>query len=294
MKFRVFSAALSLCLTAALCAGCGSTAKEETAGTAASEKSSAVVTAETVQVVQDGMEPISGSEIKDGVYDITVDSSSTMFQITACQLTVRDGSMTAAMTMGGTGYLYLYMGTGAEAEQADADSYIPFTENADGTHTFTVPVEALDTGIDCAAFSKKKQIWYDRTLVFRADSLPKDARTEDAYTSVESLNLEDGTYTVAVTLEGGSGRASVESPATLTVADSSVTADILWSSSNYDYMKVDGVQYDPVNTDGNSEFQIPVLGFDYAMPVSADTTAMSTPHEIEYTLYFDSATLEKQ
>ena len=121
-----------------------------------------------------------------------------------------------------------------------------------------------------------------------------DARTEDAYTSVESLNLEDGTYTVAVTLEGGSGRASVESPATLTVADGSVTADILWSSSSYDYMKVDGVQYDPVNTDGNSEFQIPVLGFDYAMPVSADTTAMSTPHEIEYTLYFDSATLEKQ
>ena len=121
-----------------------------------------------------------------------------------------------------------------------------------------------------------------------------DARTEDAYTSVESLNLEDGTYTAAVTLEGGSGRASVESPATLTVADGSVTADILWSSSNYDYMKVDGVQYDPVNTDGNSEFQIPVLGFDYAMPVSADTTAMSTPHEIEYTLYFDSATLEKQ
>ena len=52
MKFRVFSAALSLCLTAALCAGCGSTAKEETAGTAASEESSAVVTAETVQVVQ--------------------------------------------------------------------------------------------------------------------------------------------------------------------------------------------------------------------------------------------------
>ena len=289
MKFRIFSAALSLCLTAALCAGCGSTAKEETAGTATSEESSAVVTAETVQVVQDGMEPISGSEIKDGVYDITVDSSSTMFQITACQLTVRDGSMTAAMTMGGTGYLYLYMGTGAEAEQADADSYIPFTENADGTHTFTVPVEALDTGIDCAAFSKKKQIWYDRTLVFRADSLPMDART-----SVESLNLEDGTYTVAVTLEGGSGRASVESPATLTVADGSVTADILWSSSNYDYMKVDGVQYDPVNTDGTSEFQIPVLGFDYAMPVSADTTDMSTPHEIEYTLYFDSATLEKQ
>ena len=69
------------------------------------------------------------------------------------------------------------------------------------------------------------------------------------------------------------------------------TASIVWSSSNYDYMKVDGVRYDCVNTEGNSAFEIPVIGFDYKMPVLADTTAMSTPHEIEYTLTFDSATL---
>ncbi|MDO4175799.1 MAG: hypothetical protein Q4D42_13655, partial [Eubacteriales bacterium] len=62
-------------------------------------------------------------------------------------------------------------------------------------------------------------------------------------------------------------------------------------SSNYDYMKVDGVQYDAVNTEGNSTFEIPVTAFDYKLPVSADTTAMSTPHEIDYTLYFDSATI---
>ena len=37
----------------------------------------------------------------------------------------------------------------------------------------------------------------------------------------------------------------------------------------------------------------PVSAFDWKMPVLADTTAMSTPHEIEYTLYFDSATIEK-
>ena len=35
-----------------------------------------------------------------------------MFKITSCTLTVKDGAMTAKMTMGGTGYLYVYMGTG--------------------------------------------------------------------------------------------------------------------------------------------------------------------------------------
>ncbi|MCI7422220.1 MAG: hypothetical protein MSA57_03170, partial [Ruminococcus sp.] len=95
-------------------------------------------------------------------------------------------------------------------------------------------------------------------------------------------------------LEGGSGRASVTSPATITVKDGTATAEIVWSSSNYDYMKVDDVQYNPTQTEGNATFEIPVLGFDYAIPVSADTTAMSTPHEIDYTLFFDSTTLEKQ
>ena len=77
-------------------------------------------------------------------------------------------------------------------------NYIPFTENADGTHTFTVPVEALDSGIACAAFSKKKEIWYDRTLVFRADSLPMDARSDDAYTTVESLQLASMNFTTGI------------------------------------------------------------------------------------------------
>ena len=130
--------------------------------------------------------------------------------------------------------------------------------------------------------------------MFRADSLPADARSDDALTTVESLNLADGSYTVEVALEGGSGRATVESPAQLTVQDGRATATIVWSSSNYDYMKVDDVRYDPTNTEGNSTFEIPVNGFDYKMPVLADTTAMSTPHEIEYTLCFDSTTLNAQ
>lgn len=106
-------------------------------------------------------------------------------------------------------------------------------------------------------------------------------------------DLEDGEYTVDVTLEGGSGRASVESPARLIIADGSATAVITFSSPNYDYMVVNEERYEPVNTEGNSSFEIPVSSFDQKLPVTADTVAMSIPHEIEYTLFFDSATIVK-
>jgi hypothetical protein len=182
------------------------------------------------------------------------------------------------------------MGTAQEAANADETEYIDYIENDDETNSFTIPVDALDSGIDCAAFSKKKEKWYDRTLVFRADSLPSDALLIDT-SEATAIELEDGEYTIEVTLEGGSGRASIDSPANLTVENGVATAEIVWSSPNYDYMKIDDVQYDPVNTDGNSVFEIPVAGFDYKMQVITDTTAMSTPHEIEYTLYFDSATI---
>ena len=109
--------------------------------------------------------------------------------------------------------------------------------------------------------------------------------TPEAFT----LDKEDGEYSIQVDLEGGSGKASVTSPTLITVQDGAVTAHIQWSSSNYDYMIVDGEKYLPVNEEGgNSEFEIPVLAMDEAMPVIADTTAMGTPHEINYTLTFYS------
>ena len=98
--------------------------------------------------------------------------------------------------------------------------------------------------------------------------------------------IEDGAYSCEVTLTGGTGKASVESPAKLTVEGGLVFASIIWSSPNYDYMKVGGRQYLPVNERGNSEFSIPVICFDEEMTVIADTTAMSEPHEIVYTLNF--------
>ena len=90
-----------------------------------------------------------------------------------------------------------------------------------------------------------------------------------------TLDKENGEYSIQVDLEGGSGKASVTSPTLITVKDGEVTANIQWSSSNYDYMIVDGEKYLPVNDEGtNSEFQIPVSVMDEAMPVIADTTAM--------------------
>ena len=110
---------------------------------------------------------------------------------------------------------------------------------------------------------------------------------------MEELKLEDGSYTVDVVLEGGSGKATVESPAALEIRDGKASAVLVWSSPNYDYMLVDGEKYERTNTEGNSAFEIPVLGFDCQMPVIADTVAMSTPHEIEYTLQFDSASVRE-
>ena len=100
------------------------------------------------------------------------------------------------------------------------------------------------------------------------------------------IELEDGEYAISVELTGGSGRSAMDSPAGLLVRDGHAFARIRWSSSSYDYMLVGGQRYLPVNEEGYSTFEIPILIFDEPMEVIADTTAMSTPHEVEYMLVF--------
>lgn len=207
----------------------------ETSGAAGAETEKE--TAPTVQVVTDDMVPVEADALKDGVYPVEVDSSSSMFHITEAELTVADGKMSAKLTLSGSGYGKVFMGTGEEAEKAGEGDYIQAEESADGKNVFEIPVEALDKGIDCAAYSKKKETWYDRTLVVRASSLPMEAYKEGNMKTVESLGLEDGTYTVEVKLEGGSGRTTVETPTQLKIQDGKATAVITWGSSHYDYMK---------------------------------------------------------
>lgn len=117
---------------------------------------------------------ITASQIAAGVYDITVESSSSMFNVESAQLTVADGAMTCLMTLGGTGYGKLFMGTAEQAAAADESNFIPYVEDASGAYTYTVPVEALDVEVPCAAWSTKKEQWYDRTLVFESASIPSE------------------------------------------------------------------------------------------------------------------------
>ena len=109
----------------------------------------------------------------------------------------------------------------------------------------------------------------------------------------KDTGLHDGEYEVPLTLEGGTGKASVGSPARVIIEDGDIHAFIVWSSDRYDFMIVDGKKYLPEDdedaVEGHSVFKIPVKSPDDEINIIADTTAMSTPHEIEYVLRFDWA-----
>ena len=273
---RVFSCVVAASLALSLLAGCGasSTASSAASGAASSEAASSVASsaAET-------------AALPDGVYTAEFDTDSSMFHANeACNgmgtLTVENGQMTFHVSLASTHIVNLYLGKAADAAANASDWLQPTTDTvtysdglSDEVYGFDIPVEALDTDFSVAILGKKGK-WYDHTVSVRnAQPTMKEA-------------LADGAYTCDVTLEGGSGRATVESPAALTVADGRMTATIVWSSPNYDYMLVDGEKYLPTNTEGNSTFEIPVAALDTPLDVVGDTIAMSTPHEIEYTLTF--------
>ncbi|MBO4878212.1 MAG: hypothetical protein J5501_09425 [Ruminococcus sp.] len=260
---------------------------------AATEAATEHETAPQNEVGYEGMEAVEASSLNEGDYHISVDSSSSMFKIADCILHVADDAMTADIIIDSKSYDLLFMGTEDEADKAARADCIAYTVNDSGQSVFTVPVEALDAEVQCAALSAKKQEWYGRTLVFRADSLPDEAFYECRYTTASELGLEDGEYTCDVSLEGGSGRASVQSPCKVIVKDGYADAEIVWSSDKYDLMIIEGGNYLPEIIDGHSVFTIDIIGFDYKMPVGARTTAMSEPHTIDYKLYFDSETLQK-
>ena len=280
---RVFSCVVAASLALSLLAGCGasSTASSAASGAASSEAASSVASS-----------AVETAALPDGVYTADFDTDSSMFHANeACDgkgtLTVENGQMTFHVSLASTHIVNLYLGKASDAADHEADWLQPTTDTvtySDGTseevYGFDIPVSAVDADFDLAILGTKGK-WYDHVVSVR-----------NAVQQADTAAPADGTYTCEVTLEGGSGRATVESPAALTVADGKMTATIVWSSPNYDYMLVDGEKYLPTNTEGNSTFEIPVAALDTALDVTADTVAMSTPHEIEYTLTFDSASLK--
>ena len=285
---------VSITLAALLLAGCGAAESAAPASESASEAASTVETAPAAE--SESETPAAEAALPDGVYTADFNTDSSMFHTNeSCNgkgtLTVADGQMTMHVSLQSKKIVNLYLGMAADAADHEADWLQPTTDTvtySDGTsdevYGFDIPVAAVDADFQLAILGTKGT-WYDHTVSVANAELA----AEVAGTAAEAP--ADGTYTCAVTLEGGSGRATVESPAALTVADGAMTATIVWSSPNYDYMLIDGEKYLPINTEGNSTFVIPVAALDTALAVTADTVAMSTPHEIDYTLTFDSATL---
>lgn len=293
IALRALALLMLLALVLTLLPACGGS--DTPVSTPAPTESPRVASAEDMtqvqQVLEDGMVPIGAASLIEGEYPVVMESSSSMFKPESCVLTVSDGQLSVRLDMRSDSYSYLYPGTALEAASAPESDCIEPIARDDGGNSFVLPISALDAEVSCAAFSRKKELWYDRTLLFRADSLPLAAFIEGLYPSPESLALADGSYSVEVSLSGGSGRASVKSPALLEVQDGAATAQIVWSSSNYDYMIVDGQQLLPLSVEGGSRFVIPVAVFDRAIAVLADTTAMSEAHEIAYTLRFSSVSI---
>ena len=287
--FRKFASLfLSAALLFSLCAQAG--AEEAPAASREVADASQMTTVENV--VEDGMVPVPGEMLLDGDYAVAADCSSSMFRIVEAVLHVSDGELRATITMSGTSYLYVFPGTAAEAAAAEESAWIGYTEDSEGRFCFNIPVDALDAGVPCAAYSRNKELWYDRTLLFRADSLPTEAFREGFFVTAESLGLADGDYLVDVSLSGGSGKAKLASPAALHVENGSCTATLVWGSRNYDYMRLGETKYLPLPDRETSTFEIPVGIFDRGMTVIADTIAMSEPHEIEYRLLFSSDSLQ--
>lgn len=283
----------SITLAALLLAGCGASAS--TTAESASAAASTVETAPEATKAPVATEAPAAA-LSDGVYTAEFKTDSSMFHASEAvdgmgTLTVENGVMTFHVSLQSQKIVNLYLGMAADAPDHESDWLQPTVDTvtySDGTsdevYGFDIPVQAVDTDFQLAILGTKGT-WYDHTVSV-ADAQPA---ADEAATPAETP--ADGSYTCAVTLEGGSGRATVESPAALTVADGAMTATIVWSSQNYDYMLIDGEKYQPTNTEGNSTFEIPVAALDTALTVTADTVAMSTPHEIDYTLTFDSATL---
>ena len=234
----------------------------------------------------------SAPALADGVYQASFSTDSSMFHANeACDgkgvLTVQNGQMSIYVTLAGKGIVNLFPGTAEDARKPGAEWLQPTLETvhySDGTtdeaNAFLIPVPYLDEEFDVALVGKKGT-WYDHKV---SVSDPQPLADDTAESEVPA----DGSYTVEAVLQVGSGKSSVQSPARLTVENGAMTATVIWSSKNYDRMIVNGQEYTPTYENGLSCFTIPVSALGTPLPVQAETTAMSQPHMIDYTLTFSN------
>ena len=292
---------LSACLLLGGC-GAGQAADATSAESTVAALESTVTPTESTEAETVSTETAQDkAQLPDGVYTAEFSTDSSMFHVSeACDgkgtLTVKDGVMTIHISLGSKKILNLYPGLAEDAAKDGAVLLEPTMDTvtySDGmteeVYGFDVPVPVIGEEFDLALIGTKGK-WYDHKVKV-SDPVAEDSR-EAANGSFDMSALADGSYTIELTMEGGSGRASIQSPTQITVADGAATAILEWSSPNYDYMLVNGEKYLPVNTEGNSVFEVPVEALDAPLTMIGDTVAMSTPHEVEYTVTFHSDTLQ--
>ena len=253
---KLLALTLAALLLAAVLTGCASAPAEppaadsqptQTEQPAAEEPAAEQPAAEEEPVAE---EPA----LADGVYTADFDTDSSMFHANeACDgkgtLTVKDGEMTIHVSLVSKTILNLFPGLAEDAQKDGAVLLQPTTDTvtySDGlseeVYGFDIPVPALDTEFDLALIGKKG-VWYDHKV-----SVSNPEPLESAGKTAQDLGLADGSYTAEVAFSGGSGKSHIESPVTLTVKDGAVTATVVWSSSKYDYMLVDGERCDVLTT----------------------------------------------
>ena len=245
-------------------------------------------------------------DVADGVYSAAFDTDSSMFHVNEAYegrgiLTVKDGVGTMHIVMPSQKVVNLYYGLAEDAQKDGAILIDPVVESvtySDGmtedVYAFDIPVPVIGEEYDLALIGTKQK-WYDHKVIV-SDLQPYEesgTNTEESGTASSGGDAvpSPGTYSIDVSLEGGTGRATVDSPTQVVFDGDTYTVTITWSSPHYDYMIVDGTKYLPVNTEGNSVFEIPLKDISEPVTVTADTTAMSTPHEIEYVLTFDMSSM---
>ena len=121
--------------------------------------------------------PITGDQVADGTYDITVDTDSSMVNVVYCKLDVKAGQMTATMALHGQGFSRIWQGNYEDADKLKKGEWGDYAVDDDGWSTFTCPVEALDKEIEFSLFGHRRDRWYPHMLIFESKEMPEGSIT---------------------------------------------------------------------------------------------------------------------
>ena len=210
----------------------------------------------------------------DGTYvpDFTYEGGTGKVTITCPKLVIRSGKATATLVFSSSKYTY-----------ALVDGVRYDNENPGGESTFTIPVNVnapTEISAETTAMSEAHLVDYTLHVGLAEGAEPEEPATPE---EPEEPAFADGTYVPDFTYEGGTGKATITCPK-LVMKDGKGTATIVFSSTKYTYVLVDGVRYDNENPGGESTFTIPV-NVNAPTEISAETTAMSEAHLVDYTLH---------